>query len=234
MSHERKFLDTLFSSSTAIVAGTACWTAAGLLGPADSTGTPLSQCWLSAINTGTASSNRIGSQVVADQLILRFRIIPNGASQAYHQHLRFVVFTDSELDGTFPTLAEVFAQSSSIAVNSLGFLNLDNGGRFSILRDKNIILRERGYWNGSNEVSSAFDGELYHEDVIDLKHHKINWDQSGSGGTGNTRAGHIFWAAFWCVQTTSAGVSTPNSNTFPNPPVIQGVARLRFRDVNSL
>lgn len=237
MSHERKFLDTLFASSTAFTAGNSCWNADGYVGPGASVNVPpvtpvLNNLHLSNIQAGTGPSNRIGSQVVCDSLHLRYRIVPNGLSQGFVNHLRIIVFADNECDGAYPTGSEVLTYfGPTQAPNSLAFLELGYGGRFSILADENIILKENAYWNGATEVSGSFDGDLYHERNIDLKgKHKLNWDMTGNSTVVNLRQGHIFVLAWWSSSTISAGVI---STAFTNPPQFHGIARLRFRDVNS-
>lgn len=231
MSHERKFLDTYFASTTTLTAGSSCWDSDGYVGPTN-TPAPLGNLWLSAVQAGTGPSNRIGSQIVAEQLHLRIRIIPNGNAQGTSQFLRFIVFADNECDGAFPINGEVLAIPGGTSPgNSLAFLQLGYGGRFSIFVDEMITLKNSAIWNGTNQVVVGVDGHTFIERNVDLRRHKINWDMTGSSGIQNARQGHIFVIAYWHNQAISAGVIT---TAVTNPPQFQAVARLRFRDVNSV
>ena len=242
MSHERKFYDINTATSSAFTGGTSCWettplgvclSATGPAGPPPVT--PLNNLWLTQVSQGTGVTNRIGSQISADQLLLRYWIVPNPQNTGVRSLLRLVIYTDNECDGSYPAITDVFTGwTGASADNIFQFLELGYGGRFTILKDTFIPIKTESIWStsGLNEVETGYqmkeDG--YFEHVIDLKGHKIEWDTSGNSAITNARRGHIFWMAMWKTETQSAGVIT---TAYTNPPHIQMRSRLRFRDTNS-
>lgn len=236
MSHERKFLDLNTATSTTFTGGFSSWDTTPLgvcLSATGGANTPLNNLWLTQVQQGTGVSNRIGSQISADQLLLRYWVIPNPQNSGVRSLLRIIVFADNECDGAYPAVTDVFTGwVAASADNIFQFLELGYGGRFTILKDTYIPIKTESYWSGSSEVESGYcmkeDG--YFEHVIDLKGHKIEWDVSGASLISNARRGHIFWMAMWKNETQNAGVVT---TAYTNPPHIQMRSRLRFRDTNS-
>lgn len=227
MSHELKYLDTPFSSASTFTAGTTGWNTDGIVIPGAAI---LSNGWLSNLSQGVGQSQRIGGQVQAYKLSIRFSVVPNGLSTGYTQLFRFCVFTDTESDGAYPLPSELYQYSGATnPLNIFGFIELGFSKRFKVLVDKYLTLKPESYWNGSAAVTSGFAGELWHEMNFDLDH-TINWDTTGSSAITNIRQGHIFFAAYYMNEITSAGVI---STSLSNPPAFHGLARLRFKDTNS-
>ena len=243
MSHERKFFDYYGATGTSFGTGSTGWdTSVGI----SQAGSANAKLWLTSgvdngltggqgLIQGTGAAQRIGSQITADQLTIRGRIIADG-NMPINGLLRIVVFSDKECDGAYPSYDEVYKNADAIApvpdyARYCQYLELGYAGRFSILMDKFLHIKPQQFWNGANAVTSGFDGELHFEWNKDLRDHKVNWDSTGASLIANARAGHIFALCYWVTQTISAGVITTG---YLNPPQVQLMCRLRFRDTNSV
>lgn len=229
MSVERKFIDTPFASTTTFTAGISGWNADGFLPPGT---TQLNSGWLSAIPSGTGQSNRVGSEVIADELNIRLSIVPLGTNTSINSILRLIIFADNECDGAYPSLADLYTYfGTTDPRNFFGFIELGYNRRFRVLRDKYITISNNNYYNGTNSVPEAPTATLWHEENIDLGRHRIEWDVTGGNNIQNARNGHVFIGAMWLSEAQSAGVI---SDSFLAPAHFHGVARLRFLDTNSV
>lgn len=229
MSGERGTIRKVFDiSPTAITSNgnfdgsgtpTTAW-ASGITGPN----------WLSAIPQSDNDNGRIGQSVAVETFDIRIRISP-GNTVAGYAHLRMLIVTDNECDGTLPSLGDLLGDANSTAyaiTNGLemAFIQPAYFGRFHVLEDKNFY-----WWNSSTANSfteHSIPHPLYHESHHDMKGHRLMWDNTDADAIANARNGHIFMFFLFSNNVTSAG-GLPAITT-ANPPSIQYAVRLRYRD----
>lgn len=93
---------------------------------------------LTAIPEGSDSNERVGKSILATAINIRMGLELH-ASQTVGDHLRIIIFVDTENQDTDPTVTDYLA-----AADYLSHRNEDNLPRFRCLKDQEINLTEGG------------------------------------------------------------------------------------------
>lgn len=229
----RKLYDTgpLCFSSTNTYDGsgtpTTSW-AAGVLQPSANAG-----CWLTSLQQGVTDNDRVGFSIAAESLDISMIINPdtNAGSQGQNV-LRCVIVADNECDGAFPTLAEILGnaqQTDNSIVQGWILSHLQPGyfGRFRVLMDEYWSWHSFGA-STSYTLTPESNKSWEHRRHFDLHDHRILWDMSDGNAITNARKGHIF--AFFFFQTVVVSAGGLPTITLTNPPAIQFMSRIRYKD----
>lgn len=118
---EWKYIDTVQTSTASVSAGA-----------------------LSLINgctQGDGPSNREGTQIHIKSIQMRIRTEFN-SGDASAGAVRVVLVQDKQANGAAPTVANIYATTTAVAVDALR--NLDNRKRFKILADRTYIMSPNG------------------------------------------------------------------------------------------
>ena len=91
------------------------------------------------------------------------------------------------------------------------------------------------YWDWWSTSSSGtpiilkdMSKDFVHRRHFDLHSHRILWDMTDASAIANARKGHMF--LFFLYQNNSVAAGGLNTQTTTNPPNIQFMTRLRYRD----
>ena len=175
----------------------------------------LANQWLTSLTNGTGDNQRVGQSIAVETLDLRVKISPDPTG--LNQTLRMIVFADNECDGAYPSDAELFSQSTIATGANLSFLQPAYFGRFKIIEDKHFDWQQLP---GTHPI--------FHESHHDLKGHRVMWDTTDLSTISNARKGHIFIFFYWESRSVAAGGII--TQTLNNPPAVQYVSRIRYRD----
>lgn len=209
-------------ASTGVYTGGATGWATGI---ADANGPFIAgNAWLTAVSQSDDDQGRVGQSINIETLDVRVKVIPDNTLVG-HGHLRVIIFSDEELDGAYPTLAELLANSTVATGGVMSFLQPGYFGRFKVIEDKHF------QWYNSSTANSFQDNEareLWHESHHDMRGHRAMWDQTNNSAIANARKGHIFIAFIYESTTVAAGGIITQATT--NPPGVQFTTRIRFVD----
>lgn len=104
---------------------------------------------LNLIQQGVTDDGRIGREVTLQKVQIKGHMHMKTFNYVPAQHyVRFIVYLDTQCNGTVPTIDQIINDASVNALPMAGFYNLDEIERFVILKDE-IIRPETvsGYFN---------------------------------------------------------------------------------------
>lgn len=208
-------------AATAVYSGSTTGWATGI---ADAAST--AQSWLTALSQSDDDQGRVGQSIAIESLDVRVNVIPDNTI-AGHNHLRMVIFSDQECDGTGPTFAEVLLKSTVATGIVQSFLNPSYFGRFKIIEDKHWTWYNSSTANSFQESTTPAN-QFWHDSHHDMKGHRVMWDTTNLSAIANARKGHIFMFFAHQVATVAAGGIITLVTT--DPPGIQYTTRIRYTD----
>lgn len=196
-------------------------------------------CWLTAAwNEGVTDSGRVGISVAVETLDIRLFVTPQDTVIG-HKHLRMILFSDNECDGSFPAISDLLGDTSGAAVDistglELAYLQPAYFGRFQIIADRNWEWYCSSTTNSFTEASTKEGHSYYHEEHHDMKSHRIMWDTTDASLIANARKGHIFMYFMYSNRVCNTGGLLNNGATSTvttaDPPAISYTARFRYKD----
>lgn len=133
--------------------------------------------WPTQLVGGSSYFQRIGTEVRLRQLVLHWTVLRNAAAVAPTQLVRVVVYIDTQVNGTAPTMGlatDLFSVNPSLTEQRTP----NTGSRFVVLRDKVISvstgqatyrqgrwiipLRAVSHWlDAANLITSALTNQVY-------------------------------------------------------------------------
>jgi len=182
--------------------------------------------WLTGLAQGATDNDRVGISISIESLDIRVQISPDTVTSNGHGHLRMIMFADTECQGAPPSTVDLLTQITSVSGVVMSMLNPSYFGRFKVIEDKHWQWSTAGVANSLTDLSNT--PSIYHESHHDLKGMIAQWDVSNSSAIANARKGHIFLYWYWQAVTVAAGGVPTVIST--NPPAIQFVTRIRYRD----
>lgn len=242
MSGERGTVRKIFDVAPTTISSTGSFNGSGSPTTAWSTGAVGPNVvggWLSGSwAEGATDSGRVGISVAVETLDIRILVTPQDTVVG-HKHLRIILFSDNECDGSYPTFADLLGDTSTSATDistglELSFLQPAYFGRFKIIADRNWEWYCSSTTNSYTEASTKDGHSFFHEEHHDMKGHRIMWDTTDSSAIANARKGHIFMYALYSNRVCNTGGLLNNGAsstvTTADPPAISYTARFRFTD----
>lgn len=221
----RKYFDVgpaAIASTGVYTGGATGWTT----GIADSNNALfLTSSWITGLSQSDDDQGRVGQSINVETLDVRVKVIPDNTAGG-HGHLRMIIYSDEECDGTIPSVAEILNAATVASGAIMSFLLPSYFGRFKIIEDK--------HWQWNSLNAGAYQGdetplrELWHEAHHDMKGHRVMWDASNASAIANARKGHIFFLFIYENTTVAAGGII--TQTTANPPGVQFTTRIRYTD----
>lgn len=212
------------ATATTYTAGATGWTA-GIANPATNNTT---NTWITGLAQSDDLQGRVGQGISVESLDVRVQVIPDD-TVAGHAHLRMVIFSDEEFDGTVPGDTELFGNTATTVANGLAISFLQPGffGRFHIVEDKHWSWYCSSTANSfeQNEVQNSF----WHESHHDMHGHKVMWDATNASAIANARKGHMF--VYFYFQNTVVAAGGIPTVTSANPPAVHYTTRIRYRSI---
>lgn len=190
-----------------------------------------SPVWLSNIAESVADNGRVGITVAVQDLQLRVKINPGVTNTEALYHVRMLVFSDQQCDGTLPSVSDILGDSNATSYTisnglEMAFLQPAYFGRFKIIEDKNWTWWNAGTTNGV--MTSDGNHSFFHQKYYDMKGHRLMWDTTDAADIAAARNGHLFMFFLFSETVTSAGGLPVTTST--DPPGIQYTVRLRYGD----
>jgi len=151
---------------------------------------------------GSSFYNRIGRKITMKSLHIRGYIYPTLTNTTEHgpQYCRFVVIYDAQPNGAVPAIADIFLDynaAGSTFTGALSGLNMNNRDRFTVLRDRKILLPSIGIAgaasaNPSYSVDPVLkETQLNLEEFIKLKDLTTQFKAS-AGAIGDIATGALY------------------------------------------
>lgn len=107
---------------------------------------------LAPTTTGPLEQNRIGNSILAKDVNLRYRIIPDFSTYPVH-YVRAILFVDKQQAGVPPTLPLIMQFPTAIE----SAFNKDFTDRFAVLKDKRITLTVENMASAFNKIYKKLD-----------------------------------------------------------------------------
>lgn len=129
---ERKFFDTVRAPNTPGATGT-------IFSPS-----------LCLVPQGAGESQRIGRSINISSLHINFvlGLSSSGVVTASRDIYRVIVYQDKQCNGATATAAQILDTAG--VVDFMSFRNLENSGRFRVLKDKRMTISANGQLGGGN------------------------------------------------------------------------------------
>lgn len=177
---------------------------------------------LNGVATGDSFDNRDGRKIVLKSIFIRGHVLPQDPQYTQPQHCRIMIVQDMQNNSvaaeTNSTTSQTFAALVlKTGTESISNLNMQNAGRFKVLRDTEFVIGKQNYTGAAGAAASG--GGVYKY----KKYLKVNIPVHYSG-TGSTGAS-IMDNAIYVLTIGSA------DNTGTGGMAFNFESRVRFVDV---
>lgn len=165
---------------------------------------------LVAIAQGTTQNSRIGNKMTVYRVRVQGQLSMNATTSAISaSYARIVLVLDTQANGTMAAASDVFESTAAGVTNLFAFQNMDNVGRFRVLKDKRFKIEVPSY-SASDPDGAVTPVKLSHK----LKDCPIMFS-STTGAVSEIRSNNLF--LLWASPT--AGVN------------FQGKTRVYWKDI---